>query len=342
MKRILCLLTLACLLLSGCTGAQQEPEGKKYTATFLDVFDTVTTIVGYAESKDVFETQARQVHSQLKEYHQLFDIYHTYEGVNNLKSVNDAAGVAPVQVDGRILELLKFCKQAYTLTDGKVNVAMGSVLQLWHEARSDGVDDPVHAQLPQQAALQAAAEHCDMDKVILDEKNGTVYLADSQLRLDVGAVAKGWSAQQVAADAPEGLLISVGGNVCATGAKDKQDTPWVVGVQDPNGGEQYLHTLYIAKGCVVTSGDYQRVYFVDGKPYHHIIDPLTLYPAEYWRSVTVVCPDSGLADVLSTALFLLPLEDGKRLAAACDAQVLWLDAAGERYYTEGFRDMIRT
>ena len=92
----------------------------------------------------------------------------------------------------------------------------------------------------------------------------------------------------------------------------------------------------------VTSGDYQRVYTVNGKQYHHIIEPTTCMPGQYWRSVTVVCADSGLADALSTALFLLPLEQGQALAQQCGAEVLWVNAAGEETMTPGFRDVIRT
>ena len=161
------------------------------------------------------------------------------------------------------------------------------------------------------------------------------------MSLDLGAVAKGWATQRVAENAPTGLLISVGGNVCATGPKTAEGDPWIVGIQDPDGGEN-LHTIYVTGGAVVTSGDYQRVYYVEGKPYHHIIDPATRMPGEHWRSVTVVCADSGLADALSTALFLLPLEEGQALAAKCDAQVLWVDGEGNEFMTPGFGEMIRT
>ena len=93
---------------------------------------------------------------------------------------------------------------------------------------------------------------------------------------------------------------------------------------------------------MVTSGDYQRAYMVDGKLYHHIIDPRTLYPSEHWRSVSVVCDDSGIADALSTALFLLPLEEGQKLLDTYKAEALWVNAQGERFYSPGFRDLIRT
>ena len=340
MKRLVSLL-LCVLLLTGCTG-HKEPEVKQYTATFLNLFDTVTSVVGRAESEQAHMAAAQAIHDELLIYHQLFDIYNHYEGINNLKTVNDNAGLSPVVVDRAIIDLLLDCKEYYELTGGLVNVAMGSVLALWHEARNDGLNDIANACLPDGGKLSEAAKHRDFSCVVIDEEASTVFLADPDMRLDVGAVAKGWSAQRIAENAPAGLLISVGGNVIATGPKDENGTPWRVGVQNPDGGESYLHTLNITGGSVVTSGDYQRCYMVGGKIYHHIIDPATLYPGTYWRSVTILCADSGLADALSTALFLLPYEEGLALAESCGAQALWVNEAGEQFYTPGFADYIRT
>ena len=342
MKRLVSVLLVLALLLAGCAGTGGTPEKKQYNATFLTLFDTVTTIVGKADSENAFRETAQQIHDDLLLYHQLFDIYNSYEGITNLKDVNDAAGKAPVKVDETIIRLLMDCKDYYNLTGGKVNVAMGSVLQLWHEARNAGINDPQNARLPDSEALNLAAEHVNLDAVLIDETAGTVFITDPDVRLDVGAVAKGWAAQRVAQSAPEGLLISVGGNVVATGPKDETGTAWVVGIQDPDGGDSYLHTLYLHSGSVVTSGDYQRTYQVDGKAYHHIIDPETLYPSTYWRSVSIVCPDSGLSDALSTALFLMPLEQGQALLNECGAQAMWLDADGNRFYSPGFEASIRT
>ena len=339
MKRVFSLVLALALLLCGCQGAPAEP--KQYSATFLTVFDTVTTVVGRDMSEEAFTQKAQAVHDALLVYHQLFDIYNEYEGLNNLKTINDHPGEA-VTVDRAVIDLLLDCKRYHALTDGRVNAAMGSVLALWHEAREDGLNDFANACLPDGDALAEAAKHTSWDSVVIDEENSTVTITDPALRLDVGAIAKGWSVQRVAETAPEGLLISVGGNVCATGPKDESGTPWVVGVQDPDGGENYLHTLYLTKGSMVTSGDYQRAYMVDGEMYHHIIDPDTLYPGKLWRAVTVVCPDSGLADALSTALFLLPIEEGQRLLDECESVAMWVDAEGEIYYSTGFEELIRT
>jgi thiamine biosynthesis lipoprotein len=338
MKRVLPILLTVCLLLGGCASEPAAP--KQYTATFLTLFDTVTTIVGPGETEEAFQAKAQKIHDDLLYYHQLFDIYQTYEGINNLKTLNDQAHVAPVTVDSAIMELLLDCKEYHDLTGGKVNVAMGSVLSLWHEARTDGLRDPRTAKLPNRDKLTAAAEHTGIDDVILDPEASTVYFADPDLRLDVGAVAKGWATQRVAEQAPSGLLISVGGNVCATGPKNG-NTSWVIGIQNPE-GEGNLHTLYLERGTVVTSGDYQRTYWVEGKQYHHIIDPATQMPSSYWRSVSVICEDSGLADALSTALFLLPLEEGQALAEQCGVEVLWVDASKQEYSTPGLGALIRT
>ena len=341
MKRITLLLLSLSILLSGCSFAPTGSE-KQYNATFLSLFDTLTTIVGRGTSQEVFQEKAQQIHDKLLEYHELFDIYNEYPNRVNLCTLNKDAAKAPIAVDPRIMALLTQCKELYTATGGKVNVAMGAVLSLWHETRSDGRDDPTTAKLPDREALEEGSLHCNMEDLVLDTEKGTVYFADPFLRLDVGAIAKGWAVQRVAEETESGFLISVGGNVCATGPKDAEGTPWVIGIQDPDGGETYLHTIYVEKGCVVTSGDYQRAYVVDGKLYHHIIDPDTLYPSEYWRSVSVVCEDSAVADALSTALFLLPLEEGQKLLEVFGAEAFWVDPQGQRYYSPGFQEMIRT
>ena len=336
---MLAVVLLLCLL-TGCGTTAAEKEVTVFEASFLTLFDTVTFIKGTAESKEAFEEKTTLIHDELQRYHQFFDIYNDYEGLNNIKTINDQAGVSPVTVDPEIIALLQDCVRYYEQTGGKTNVAMGSVLRLWHDARNDGIHDPENAALPEMERLEEAAQYTDISGLVIDEANSTVYLSNPNLRLDVGAVAKGWSVQRVAEKLPSGFLISVGGNVCATGPKF-EDTPWVIGIQDP-ASDEYLHILHVNNFSVVTSGDYQRAYMVDGKMYHHIIDPETLMPAAYWRSVTVVCPDSGLADAMSTALFLLPLEQGMALAEKSNVQALWVNASGEEFMTSRFAEMIRT
>ena len=186
-KRILALCLLA-LLLTGCAAPTVQTKQTIYEASFLSLFDTVTVVKGPAESKAAFDEVARTVQEDLTHYHQLFDVYNSYEGLNNLKTVNDMAGAAPVEVEKTVIDLLKDCRSYYELSGGKVNVAMGGVLKLWHDARSAGINDPANAKLPDMDALQAAAEHSSFDAVVIDEVTSTVYITDPLVQLDVGAV----------------------------------------------------------------------------------------------------------------------------------------------------------
>ena len=106
MRKLLCL--VLAVLLWGCAPVTQEQ--KVYEATFLELFDTVTAIRGRAESQEAFTQQVQVIRDRLEHYHRLFDIYNDYPGLNNLKTVNDNAGIAPVQVDPAILDLLQDCK----------------------------------------------------------------------------------------------------------------------------------------------------------------------------------------------------------------------------------------
>ena len=343
MKRTATLILLL-VLLCGCTAAPAKPDNtglNRYEATFLTLFDTVTTIVGYAETEEAFTDTAQAFHDELLEYHRLYDIYNEYEGINNIKTINDHGWEHPIKVDQRIIDLLLFSKELYTQTEGRVNIAMGSVLRLWHDARETGIADPSRAALPDQAALEQAAAHTDIDSIQIAVEESTVFLSDPEVKLDVGAIAKGYAVEQVCRNTPSGLLISVGGNVCPTGPKPESGQPWVVGIQDPEDPEQYLHTIYVEDVSVVTSGDYQRYFTVDGVPYHHIIDPDTNYPAGYWRSVTILCRDSGVADALSTALFTLPQEEGQALLDAFQAEAMWVRQDGTILYSPGFQAYIR-
>ena len=332
---------LALLLLAGCA-APNTAGTKQYQATFLTLFDTVTTIVGYGESEQAFQEQANRLHDELLYYHQLFDIYREYPGMHNLKTVNDRAGVEPVTVDRAIIDLLLDCRELYFTTGNRVDVTLGSVLSLWHDARETAVNDPQNAALPSSEDLRQALEHTGFDKVMIDEEACTIRFSDPELRLDVGAIAKGWAVERVCRQYAAGLLVSVGGNVCATGPRPTDGSPWVVGIQNPDGGSDYLHTLYISVASVVTSGDYQRYFTLNGERYHHIIDPDTLYPASYWRAVSVISPDSGLADALSTALYTLPLSEGLAMAESMGVEAMWIHADGSRHYTPGFEAYIRT
>ena len=344
-KRIFSALLAAALslsLLAGCgstsgsTASSAADGPQRYSTVFYDVFDTVTQVIAYCDSEEEFTAQMDALHADLVEYNQLYDIYNDYDGVTNIKTINDNAGTAPVTVDDKILGMLELAQTMYDTTGGKLNIALGSVLNIWHNYREAALadDNDSNNQLPTQEELDAAAQHCDIANLIIDEDAKTVYLADPAMSLDVGSVGKGYAVEQAAQAAEaRGLtsaLISVGGNLRAIGTKP-DGSQWVGGVENPwNSSEVYttgsstVAAVKMSDLSLVTSGDYQRYYVVDGVRYHHLIDPATLWPAAYFDGVSVLAPDSGVADCLTTGLFCLPLEEGKQLVESLDGvEALW-------------------
>lgn len=340
MKRIAAMLLIIAALFAPC-GCKKTDA--KYQYAFFDVFDTVTELTIYAKDEAAAADAAKAAHERLIYLNKLFDIYNEYNNAVSLMAVNASAANAPVSVSEETMALLKFAKEAYTLTGGRVNAAMGSVLSIWHDYREAGLADEANAALPPMELLEKAAEHTDISSIVLDEANGTVFFTDSMVRLDVGAIAKGFAGQLVMDELSlrigEGqisaALISLGGNVCAAGAKPNGEE-WHIAVQSPR-GEGNAATVSIASGYVITSGDYQRYYTVNGVRYNHIIDPDTLMSADKHASVTVISSDGALADALSTALFIMDTDEGRALIDSIDdAEALWIAKDGGITRTDGF------
>lgn len=345
-KLTIMLLFISILLLTGCRRSSQV-EYEKYSKSFFDSFDTLTQVIAYTESEDEFNQYYDFIHTRFIELHRLYDIYNDYSGINNVKTINDNAGIKPVEVEQEIIDLILFAKKWHARTAGRVNIAMGEVLSIWHDYRTQAIDFPEEAELPPLEKLKAADLHTDLDQVIVDEEKGTVYLADKNMSLDVGAVAKGFATELVVQEVMEaGLtsgIISAGGNIRSIGTPlDGVRKQWSIGIQNPNksivSDDSVLETVYVSDASVVSSGDYQRYFMYNGKRYHHIIDPDTLMPGENYRAVSVVATDSGLADLMSTELFLLPFEESLALAEQTEGlEALWVMLDGSVRTTEGLK-----
>lgn len=343
---ILCCLSLLLISLASCkkdddTPRVKEPE-TQYTIVW-DLFDTKSIIYSYkGDSEAEFKSNCKDVETLLREYHKLFDIYYKYSGINNLKTVNDNAGVAPVEVDEKLIDFLLYAKEIYTLTGGMTNVAMGSVLKLWHDCREDASDEdhPVY-RIPSSEALAEASEHCSIDDLIIDKEAGTVYLADPDMRLDVGALGKGYATEKAAqlliSRGVSSYVLNIGGNIRIIGEKVTGEG-WVTGITNPDksSDESIFTKINIKNTSLVTSGNYERFYTVDGVNYHHIIDPDTLMPANYFSSISIIAQNSALADALSTALFCMTYEEGLALVNSIGGiEVIWVDLEYNVKHTSG-------
>ncbi len=330
------------LTLVACQGKIVQ---NRYSADYLELFNTVSRVIGYAKNEEEFQKQSEFIHSRLKFYHEQYNAFEGYDHLNNIYTINKNAGIGPVKVDDSIIDMLEYGQEVYEETGGRVNILMGSVTFLWHNYRGRYQYEE-ETSLPSKGELQEAILHTDIDNLVLDRIKGTAFLKDKDARLDVGAIAKGYAAQRVADEGRgqgiEHMLMSIGGNVVAIGSKlnDKgEEESWQVGVQnpDPKSQEAITPSLGLIDMALVSSGDYERYYIHKGEVYAHIIDPKTLFPPRQFREVTILAKDSGKADAYSTALFIMSLEEGKEFIRQKDAEAMWVLADGTVEYSEGFR-----
>ena len=347
MKKILSLFLAFAVAVAFASCSNTAKAKEKYKASFLDLFDTASTVIAYDNSQEEFNRNYQRFYDELKTYDELFDIYKEHEGVTNLYKVNKLAGKSPVKVDPKIIDMLIYGTEIYNFTKGKVNICMGAVLELWHNERDYGIANPEEAKLPDMSKLKEASKHTDINNLVIDKNNNTVYFKDPEMKLDVGAIAKGYAVQQISNWAQNNLwtsaAISIGGNVSTFGYKnDDGQTKWTIGIENPDTtSDDFLLKLNITDECIVTSGDYQRYYTVDGKKYCHIINPETLMPSEYMASVSVICEDSSFGDAMSTALFNMTIEDGKNLVDSLDGiEAVWVDKEYNKTFSKGFNQFL--
>lgn len=362
MKKIFRILSLLMVftILTGCTTISKKKAVKeKYNFLMYEAFDTQITLLAYAESKEVFDEKAKIFKEEFMKYHKLYDYYRTYEGINNIQTINEKAGIEPVKVDKEIIELLKESKDLYERGHRKTNVAMGSVFFLWHELREKYIEkgplgvtssNSEETEIPTMEELKKAEAISDINDMVIDEKESTVFLKKPGMRIDVGAFAKGYATEKVAKRMrEEGLteaIISAGGNIKIIGppkTEDKHD--WSVGIQNPNmrdDGEPTLDLLYLKTGSIVSSGDYERFYMYKGERMHHIIDPVTLMPGTNFRQVTIVTEDSAIADFFSTALYLMTYEEGLEVAKKENFEVIWVFKDKSIKTTEGIKKHLKS
>ena len=326
--------------LVSCGKDEDMPQTK--AKSYYDYFDTVSVVFSYkGDSEDSFEQNCTAISELLSYYHKRFDIYYEYSGINNIKTINNNAGISAVKVDKELIDFLLYAKEIYTLTDGKTNIAMGAVLKLWHEAREIGISDEKNAYIPSKNALEEAGKHCDINNLIIDEKAGTVFISDPDMSLDVGALGKGYATELAAKLLEErgvdSYVLNIGGNIRAIGAKTNGEG-WITGITNPDktSEEKFVCRVVIKDTSLVTSGDYERFYTVDGVRYHHIIDPDTNMPSSFFSSVSVFTEDSGLADALSTALFSMSYDEGLALIESIgETDAIWVTKSGEVKMTDG-------
>ena len=271
------------------------------------------------------------------------EIFDTLQKVENLMSANTTtseiacanknAGLGEVVISKPTYDVLKIALEYSEKTNGAFNLAIGPLVKIWGIGTAD-------AKIPTKEEIQVAKELCNWQNIVLSEKNDSyfVFLEKAGMSLDLGGVAKGYAADQInvilKSRGIDKAMIDLGGNIFAYGEKEI-NTPWRIGIKNPfdSTGEPII-ALSIKNESVVTSGVYERFFEQDGIRYHHLINSATGFPSNNGlMSVTIVHEYSTVADILSTAVFILGKDDGMNLLENMGIQGFCIASNKEIYAT---------
>lgn len=321
--RLLSLLLLFVLPLSGC-GTEGTIEEEHTVGVFA--MGTYMTLTAYGESAEAALTLSKD---RIKE---LESLWSTTDDNSDIYKVNQSSGTR-TEVSEETAEILQFALDMAEQTNGSLEPTISPVVTAW-----GFISGEYH--IPTEDELTDLLQNTDYKKVLLEEN--FVTLPDG-MQLDLGAVGKGYTGDIIAELLKEqgvtSALLDIGGNIQMVGRKP-DGSRWRLGIQNPF-GEGSLGILESEDGAVVTSGNYER-YFIgeDGKQYGHIIDPSTGYPVESGlASVSIIAKEGKLCDALSTAIYVMGLEEATEYWKANSSfEMLLVTDENEIYLTEGIKD----
>lgn len=331
----LALIVIIAISWSGCF-AQRNGNGKQgelaeYEKTFF-VMDTFVTVQFFADSPG----KAQAIFSDVEgEMNRLEGILSSHLPNSDISRISEAAGINPVKVSPETIAVLKTAIDYAARTEGSFDVTLAPVLRLYSFV-------PGEEKRPSRQQLERNLPLVDWRRLEINDVQGTVFLKDAEMRLDLGGIAKGYITDRATAIVVEHDiefgLINAGGDIRFLGPK-RDGSAWRVGIKDPNNPDTHNFAIIeVEQGSIVTSGDYERFFIEDGVRYHHLIDPQNGLPADGVRSVTVLAPTAEQADLLSTAVFIMGSKAGLNLVnSMAEVEVLIWTADGEVLWSSGLK-----
>jgi thiamine biosynthesis lipoprotein len=255
------------------------------------------------------ETLEEGVRAAFTEMQRLAGILSEWDPGSPVSRVSAKAGVAPVAVPPELMQVLSTSQEVAALTNGALDVTWAALADLWH---FEG--PPVLPKPEEVARRRALVDHRDL---IVDTANGTAFLRRQGMRLGLGGVAKGYiaaaGAQLLVERGIRDALVAASGDITARGQDGEQ--PWRVAIEDPRNPDRSVASVELHDQSISTAGDYEHCFFIDGRRYHHILDPKTGYPASGTASVSVLSDSGLLADALDTGLLVMGTRAGSEVVA---------------------------
>ncbi len=248
---------------------------------------------------------------------ELEDLLSRYVETSDINRINMMAGSGYVKVDLRTLELLEQCIYYCKLTNGAFDITLGSLIDLWDI--NSGKKN-----IPSELEIEKAKQDIGYKNILIDKDNCSVKLKEKGIIIDLGAVAKGYISEMtknfLISKGIKSAIMDFGGNIILIG-ESYRGINYKVGIQSPfDDRGDYLAVVQSNRNAFVSSGTYERYFIgIDGKRYHHILDPATGMPAQNGLSqVSIICDNATVADILSTGIFVMGIEEGENLIEQLD------------------------
>lgn len=280
---------------------------------------------------DDIEIGAQLVEDVFVEVSRIDRLMSTYIEDSKISDINRLAADEPVIAGDELFELIRRALDISVLTRAAFDITYDSVGQHY---------DFRNGQRPDETTVAAARELIDYRFVVLNQAAGTVSFKERGVRINLGGIAKGYVVERgidiLRTRGVEHAIVTAGGDTRLLG--DRRGRPWMVGIRDPRHDGQVAISVPLVDEAISTSGDYERYFEEDGIRYHHILQPGTGKPANGVHSASVFGPDAVLTDALSTAVFVLGVDQGLRLITTLpDYESIVIDDAGRIFYSDGLQ-----
>lgn len=304
---------------------------------------TTVSLKLYIQDEVVLDSDAvyDEVERIIAFYNDISDKYTLYPGVINVKTINDNPDLTHI-IDEELFDLIEFSLDHQSEVDNIFNIALGPVIKVWHNYREECNTGGVCA-IPTLAELELEVVYTDPSKIVMDRENLSITM-EANMSIDLGGVSKGYISRVIidyldSLDLSGYLLNNGESNISLGGTHPTRDSgDFLIAVTDPTRILPYYATVFLGDGeQLVTSGDYQQYFVVDGEIYHHIISGDSLFPDRHSRSVSIVFDDPALSDLYSTAIFLMTITDGIEFVDSIDGlEAIWFGLDGTVFFSENF------
>lgn len=265
--------------------------------------DTFAEITCFSSSR---ESAVEAMKEAFKEIERIEKAFNRFDEKSELSKINRLAGLKEVKINPELFKIIEHSIYYSRLSEGNFDITVLPLVDIWKDARKENF-------IPDAEVIKKTLEYVGYENIILNKEKSSIRFLNRNTKIDLGGVVKGYAVDKakgiLSSHGIKDALINIGGNILALGSPPGKKS-WKIGIQHPRDKNDIIYRLNLQNRAISTSGDYERFFILNRKRFSHIINPVKGEPATGIMSVTIVAPKAEDADILSTAVFVMGVEDG--------------------------------